>query len=85
MQSVPSSFWEWAASLRSDDLIGLVAVVAPFTVGAIAIICGAIYKIHRTRAETALKRELLDRGMSAEEIAIVVSARPSKGSRPPLP
>jgi hypothetical protein len=39
-----------------------------------------IYKLHKTRLEIGLKRELLERGMSADEIAVVISARPSRAA-----
>ncbi len=35
---------------------------------------GVVSSIHRRRAETELKRELLDRGMNADEIARVVES-----------
>jgi hypothetical protein len=47
-------------------------------VAAIAIIGGVVYAIHKNRLENALKRELLDRGLSADEIATVVSAKAGK-------
>jgi hypothetical protein len=78
MHSVPDSFWQWLSSLRSDDLCALIAVISVFGVVAIGIVCATVYKIHKTRTEDALKRELLDRGMSAEEIATIVGAKPSK-------
>jgi len=82
MQSVPGSFWQWVTSLPSDDLCGLVAIISVFSAAAIIAICITVYMIHRSRAENALKRELLDRGMSADEIATVVKAKPESQ---PLP
>lgn len=49
----------------------LISVVIVF-----AILAGVTYKMHKNRLEDALKRELLDRGMSAAEIATVVHATP---------
>jgi hypothetical protein len=44
---------------------------------AVTSICGIVESVHRRRLETEMKREMLDRGMSAEEIARVVeSAQP---------
>lgn len=37
-------------------------------------ICGTINSIHRRRAEADMKREMIDRGMSADEIASVIEA-----------
>jgi hypothetical protein len=46
-------------------------------ISAVAIIGGIVETMHRRRTETDLKREMLDRGMSADEIARVVeSAQP---------
>ncbi len=78
MHSIPSSFWQWISSLRSDDLAGMIISIALVGVAAIAIVCTTIYKVHKTRAEDALKRELLDRGLSADEIATVIGAKPTK-------
>jgi hypothetical protein len=40
------------------------------------ITAGIINAMHRRRIEEALKRDMLDRGMSAEEIVKVVEAAP---------
>jgi hypothetical protein len=47
----------------------------------VACVCGTVYKMHKNRLDDGLKRELLDRGMSADEIVAVVRARPTKHSR----
>lgn len=78
MNSVPSGFWQWISSLNSDDIVGMIVVVSLCCVGAIAIGCATIHKIHKTRTEDALKRELLDRGLTADEIATVIGAKPEK-------
>ena len=44
----------------------------------VGCLSGAITSYHRHQADLELKRELLDRGMSAEEIARVVEASPPK-------
>jgi hypothetical protein len=78
MNSVPSNVWEWLAPIAPDErfalcvtsvVIGLTALV--FIIG---LITHTVSKIHRTRLEAALKRELLDRGLSADEIAEVIAA-----------
>jgi hypothetical protein len=43
-----------------------------------SVICATIYGMHKNRLENALKRELLERGMSAEEIATVIRAKPGQ-------
>jgi hypothetical protein len=46
-------------------------------ISVIAIVSGAVNSIHRRRAEMDLKREMIERGMSADEIAkIIESAAP---------
>jgi hypothetical protein len=78
MNSVPSNLWEWLTPIEPDErfalcittiVVGLTAMV--FVIG---IVSHAIGKVHRVRLENALKRELLDRGMSAEEITEVIAA-----------
>ena len=78
MNSVPTNLWEWLAPIDPAErfalcittiVVGLLAMV--FVIG---LVSHAIGKIHRTRLENALKRELLDRGMSSDEIAQVVGA-----------
>jgi hypothetical protein len=78
VETAPSQFWEWLNALsRGEGLI--VIVVGMFVlVMAIIFICGTVYKMHKNRLEDALKRELLERGMSADEIATVIGAKPSR-------
>jgi hypothetical protein len=64
----------------------LLAVIAigcglALILGVLSILSGLFGSIQRHRAELSLKREMLDRGMSAEEIAKVISAtqRPGDG------
>jgi hypothetical protein len=78
MKSMPSDFWSWFSKFNADDLTGLIAVVLVFSVAAVAVVCLTIYLVHKNRAEIALKRELLDRGLSADEIATIVNAKPDK-------
>jgi hypothetical protein len=78
MQSIPDNFWAWASRLSSDDLTGLILAACVCVVVVIGFICLTIYHVHRSRAEHALKRELLDRGMSADEIATIIRAAPPK-------
>jgi hypothetical protein len=44
----------------------------------VTVVSQAVYKIHKNRLDDALKRDLLDRGMSADEIATVLGARTHK-------
>lgn len=73
-----SSINDLVARLSPNDAIPLLAIILTAIVGVIAIISSLIYRIHKNRLEVSLKRELLDRGMSADEIATIVNAKPRK-------
>jgi hypothetical protein len=78
MNPVPaSSFWQWVQSMPHPESI----IMPFFFVVLTAIVTGGIVinSIHRRRVETELKRELLERGMSADEIATVIGAKSKKG------
>jgi hypothetical protein len=68
--------------LSPGDLAGLLAGLIVALVLLTLIIGAVVYGIHKNRLENALKRDLLDRGMSADEIATVVKA---KTESQPLP
>jgi hypothetical protein len=78
MYSIPAnSFWQWVQSMPHPE-----AIIMPiFFIVLTAIVTGGIVinSIHRRRTEANLKRELLDRGMSADEIATVIGANSSRG------
>jgi len=78
MNYVPTNFWEWTEPLKPDDRAGLLFALIAATVGVIAIVATTVHHMHRNRLENSLKRELLDRGMTAAEIATVM-ARPKRG------
>jgi uncharacterized membrane protein len=78
MNSVPGNFWEWVASLQSGERFGLMFFAMIAIVIFVITVFATIYRMHKNRLEDSLKRELLDRGMSASEIAMVVRARPGK-------
>ena len=78
MQSIPDNFWSWFSKFSTDDQAGMMAGAAVCVVAVIGLICLTIYKIHKTRSEDALKRELLDRGLEAEEIATIINAKSAK-------
>jgi hypothetical protein len=85
MQSVPTGFWEWTGALDSGQRTGMIAMSIVAIVFITAILTITIYKMHKNRLEDALKRDLLDRGMSASEITMVVRARPGKGRAADVP
>jgi hypothetical protein len=73
MNSAPTNFWQWTAALSSGERTGLLMFVMIASIAVVAIIAGTIYQMHKNRLEDSLKRELLERGMSAEEIATVIA------------
>jgi hypothetical protein len=78
MNSVPSDFWGWMAELDSGERTGLLVLSVVAFIFIVTVLLCTVYQMHKNRLEDALKRELLDRGMSADEIATVVRARPTK-------
>jgi hypothetical protein len=53
---------------------GTLTILMVFAIPIVAIVCGTWYKFERMRSADALKRKLVERGMSAEEIERVVKA-----------
>jgi hypothetical protein len=80
MNSVPQSFGEWMSAIQPDERFALCVVAIIFGVAlavfTILMISLLIRSIHYRRTETAFKRELLDRGLSVDEIAKIVQATP---------
>ena len=69
--------------LNPSELMQFIAIAIPFVVLAVillisltAIISRCVYKIRRDAAAAQLKKDMLDRGMSAEEIKTVLEAGP---------
>jgi hypothetical protein len=65
---------ELLSRFDSGELIGLVAVVGAFLCGLPAVVMGIWLAIRQTETAAALKQDMLNRGMSAEEIRIVLEA-----------
>lgn len=81
MNARPTNLFEELMSrVAAADVTAIVIISILAIVGIVAIICLTAYRVHKNRLEDQLKRELLDRGMGAEEIAMVVSA--GRASRP---
>jgi len=74
---------EWADSFfglnqeqRFVVMIVAIACATGIVISAIAIVTGIVSSVHRRRLEADLKREMLDRGMSAGEVARIVESAP---------
>ena len=78
MRSVPDNFWDWAATMPSHERFWLLFICLTAVVLMTSIVSATIYGMHRNRVEDSLKRELLDRGMSAEEIAMIMNKADGK-------
>ena len=78
MNSVPSGFWTWIAELDSGERTGIIVLCVVASVFIVTVAFCTIYCMHKNRLEDALKRELLDRGISADEIAAVIRSKPTK-------
>jgi hypothetical protein len=72
---------DFLSSLNGKDAFPIVIVaivfgsVALVLLGTIVAVC--FYKIRKLTTSTQLKQDMLDRGMSAEEIKLVLEARPN--------
>jgi hypothetical protein len=58
-----------------------ISIGIPCVIAVVGIWAGAWAKVHKLQLETGLKQQMVDRGMSAEDIvAIVKSRRPGEGA-----
>ena len=76
---------EVLSKFDSGEMIGVIAVVGAFLCGILGICLGFYHQWHesrRTEITAGLKQEMLNRGMSAAEIQIVLEAgsNSSRGS-----
>ena len=76
MSSTPATFWEWLTSLNADDLAGVSILTVCSAVVVVLIVSITAYYMHKNRLHDSLKREMLDRGFSAEEIALAMHGTP---------
>ncbi len=67
------------------ELIGLVSVIGAYSCGIVGIIMVVGLKIRRVELASALKKDMLQRGMTAEEIRIVMEAGSNHSKRPKHP
>jgi hypothetical protein len=83
MQSVTTSNWtDFLTGMESEQrwLLAVIAIGCSIALilGLAGILSSMFSSIQRHRAETNLKREMIERGMSADEIATVILASASK-------
>ncbi|HJZ94695.1 MAG TPA: hypothetical protein VKE40_27765 [Gemmataceae bacterium] len=70
---------ELLSKFEASELIGLVAVAGGLLCGIVGIIMGCWLEMRRAAIAGALKHDMLDRGMSADEIQTVISAGTGHG------
>jgi hypothetical protein len=76
MNSPSPSFWQWFTSLDTGDLAGLSILAVCGLVVMTLILSMTVYFIHKNRLQNALKRDMLERGFDAEEIALAAHGTP---------
>jgi hypothetical protein len=70
-------FFGFDAQQRFVVVLVAIGSALVLTISLAGILAGVVTAIHKRRSEEGLKRDMLDRGMSAEEIVKVIeSARP---------
>jgi hypothetical protein len=69
---------EFVSRLEPGHLIGLVSVIGGFACGIVAIVMGVGLQVRRVELAADLKKDMLERGMTAQEIRMVVEAGTSK-------
>jgi hypothetical protein len=73
--------YELLFKMEPGQLIGLVAVVGGLVCGLVAIVMGVGLEIRRVELAAALKKDMLERGMTAEEIRIIMEAGSKNSER----
>lgn len=72
MHAEPTTLWQWFTSQDPSDVAGFAILSILAVTGIIVVVSALAYYMHKNRLQHELKRELLDRGFSAEEIALIV-------------
>jgi hypothetical protein len=65
---------EFLSKFTGDDLCGLLAIAGGLLCGLVAIVATFWYRIRKAEIAATLKQEMLNRGMSADEIKTVLEA-----------
>jgi hypothetical protein len=78
MNSLPPSptFWQWLTSIDSGDLAGLSFLAGCCFIAFTLILSVTAHFMYKNRLQNALKRDMLERGFDAEEIALAVHGTP---------
>lgn len=71
---------EFLSKFDGGELIAIIAITGGLLVGLVVMIADYWHKIRKAEIAAKLKHDMLDRGMSAEEIRIVLEAGTKKSS-----
>ena len=71
----------WFNRIGTGEIVPLFTVGTLMSVIVIALAFSLFNKVHRRNAEIALKREMLDRGLSADEIERILAAKSNDGQK----
>jgi hypothetical protein len=72
---------ELLSRFEAGEMIGLVAVSGGLLCGLVAIVMGIWHEHRKTEINAALKQDMLNRGMSADEIRTVLDAGTGASSK----
>jgi hypothetical protein len=81
MNSDAMNIWQWSASLTQDEREMIIFFGSVVLVLITWMITLMTQKMHRARMDDSLKRELVERGMSAQEIIGIIEASSAPGCR----
>jgi hypothetical protein len=75
------AMFEWLSQQSAGQLIGLTAVLMGPLIAIVAIASAAWARVRRMEMEASLKEQMIERGMSADEIERVLAAGQGKRCR----
>ena len=68
--------YEFLSRFNPGEMIAFVSICGGMVIGLPVICAGIWHKVRSEEISAALKRDMLDRGMTAEEIKMVLDAGP---------
>ena len=74
--------YELLSRMHPGEFIGLTAVAGGLLCGLVAIVMGIGLEMRRVELAAALKKNMLERGMTPEEIRIVMEAGSCRSEQP---
>jgi len=68
------SFWGFDQNQRFVVVLVIIGCITGIVITLTCVLLAAISTMHRTKHEAELKRELLDRGLSADDLEKIIGA-----------